>query len=1041
MMKWSKQQQACIEHKNHPIIVSASAGAGKTAVLTERIVKRCLKDKIDLNRILALTFTAAAASEMKDRVYQRLLKAKLDNQSDSHRIDYQLTLLQEAQISTIHSFCLNIIKKYGYLIGFDQQRANRLFSDVALKQLKNEAFNLTLVSLTTDQLNHLTTYFSNKPCTYDSFQQTLTSLLDQANNQCNPIQSIKDIASSYPTIQSLAQLDSATLNKYASIFDHYLPLLKSNLKQIHNGVSENYFTKNKAKMDALTEYLNSIETAVNDKDYEQVENLYRYTYPGNLSIPKDPANLIEKQRLKAFNQLMDNLINSTAPSALINDMNQLHILANDLSNALLAYYTYFNQVKEKANGIDFNDMEYFAFKILDENPSVATYYQNYYQEICVDEFQDTSIRQNAIIEHICNGKNIFRVGDVKQSIYRFRQASPELMKSLMEDNANELIVLEENYRSSASIIDFTNHLFTQLLNIGLPNNQYLNQDIVSPGTQNQKDSYQPIEFYGMDSEAFKALNLTNSNQNKAECIAGLIQQYRNNSPFTHYKDYCILVRSHGAMHYLKETFDQLNIPYKMDLKSGFSGNAFIQTLRAMFALMLDFNDQLALYTVLASPYYLYSVQDLYDHKVNSNAKVIQDYDELKAFIHQCKTFQNKGISALLSQCLCFKSIYQRLTREDRFNVDYLMQSLVTNNITTIPQVLQLLDKSLDQDSSEILSVGKDDDVVTVMTIHQSKGLQFPCVILWSDSSNSNPENKSLINWDNQFNVGLKALYLPTRLTHSSLVYTYNDITNQAQDLAERLRLLYVAITRAKEKLLIVDMLKDVPDVHPYQLSDIYLRKGFTYDILSTCITNNLFQLKRLFQPLTPLTNTLQSMKGYPIIHYHAKPLNLTIKTASEHDILSEDLLKDSHGALEYGTFLHDALQFLDFSQINDEQLQAYNARLTKPMRVQLCKAKDTLLSFGKEKAITSWLKEYPFIYRNESIFTTGSIDLIGLSKSSIYIIDYKTTSDTIDNLKAMYTKQLNYYQSIITKAYPDYKIECYIYSFKHDCMIQNHNHP
>lgn len=1036
MMKWSKQQHACIEHKDHPIIVSASAGAGKTAVLTERIVKRCLKDKIDLNRILALTFTAAAASEMKDRVYQRLLKAKLDNQSDSHRIDHQLTLLQEAQISTIHSFCLNIIKKYGYLIGFDQQRANRLFSDVALKQLKNEAFNLTLVSLTTDQLNHLTTYFSNKPCTYDSFQQTLTSLLDQANNQCNPIQSIKDIASSYPTIQSLAQLDSATLNKYASIFDHYLPLLKSNLKQIHNGVSENYFTKNKAKMDALTEYLNSIETAVTDKDYEQVENLYRYTYPGNLSIPKDPANLIEKQRLKAFNQLMDNLINSTAPSALINDMNQLHILANDLSNALLAYYTYFNQVKEKANGIDFNDMEYFAFKILDENPSVATYYQNYYQEICVDEFQDTSIRQNAIIEHICNGKNIFRVGDVKQSIYRFRQASPELMKSLMEDNANELIVLEENYRSSASIIDFTNHLFTQLLNIGLPNNQYLNQDIVSPGTQNQKDSYQPIEFYGMDSEAFKALNLTNSNQNKAECIAGLIQQYRNNSPFTHYKDYCILVRSHGAMHYLKETFDQLNIPYKMDLKSGFSGNAFIQTLRAMFALMLDFNDQLALYTVLASPYYLYSVQDLYDHKVNSNAKVIQDYDELKAFIHQCKTFQNKGISALLSQCLCFKSIYQRLTREDRFNVDYLMQSLVTNNITTIPQVLQLLDKSLDQDSSEILSVGKDDDVVTVMTIHQSKGLQFPCVILWSDSSNSNPENKSLINWDNQFNVGLKALYLPTRLTHSSLVYTYNDITNQAQDLAERLRLLYVAITRAKEKLLIVDMLKDVPDVHPYQLSDIYLRKGFTYDILSTCITNNLFQLKRLFQPLTPLTNTVQSMKGYPIIHYHAKPLNLTIRTASEHDILSEDLLKDSHGALEYGTFLHDALQFLDFSQINDEQLQAYNARLTKPMRVQLCKAKDTLLSFGKEKAITSWLKEYPFIYRNESIFTTGSIDLIGLSKSSIYIIDYKTTSDTIDNLKAMYTKQLNYYQSIITKAYPDYKIECYIYSFKHDCMIQ-----
>lgn len=1036
MMKWSKQQQACIEHKDHPIIVSASAGAGKTAVLTERIVKRCLKDKIDLNRILALTFTAAAASEMKDRVYQRLLKAKLDNQSDSHRIDHQLTLLQEAQISTIHSFCLNIIKKYGYLIGFDQQRANRLFSDVALKQLKNEAFNLTLVSLTTDQLNHLTTYFSNKPCAYDSFQQTLTSLLDQANNQCNPIQSIKDIASSYPTIQSLAQLDSATLNKYASIFDHYLPLLKSNLKQIHNGVSENYFTKNKTKMDALTEYLNSIETAVTDKDYEQVENLYRYTYPGNLSIPKDPANLIEKQRLKAFNQLMDNLINSTAPSALINDMNQLHILANDLSNALLAYYTYFNQVKEKANGIDFNDMEYFAFKILDENPSVATYYQNYYQEICVDEFQDTSIRQNAIIEHICNGKNIFRVGDVKQSIYRFRQASPELMKSLMEDNANELIVLEENYRSSASIIDFTNHLFTQLLNIGLPNNQYLNQDIVSPGTQNQKDSYQPIEFYGMDSEAFKALNLTNSNQNKAECIAGLIQQYRNNSPFTHYKDYCILVRSHGAMHYLKETFDQLNIPYKMDLKSGFSGNAFIQTLRAMFALMLDFNDQLALYTVLASPYYLYSVQDLYDHKVNSNAKVIQDYDELKAFIHQCKTFQNKGISALLSQCLCFKSIYQRLTREDRFNVDYLMQSLLTNNITTIPQVLQLLDKSLDQDSSEILSVGKDDDVVTVMTIHQSKGLQFPCVILWSDSSNSNPENKSLINWDNQFNVGLKALYLPTRLTHSSLVYTYNDITNQAQDLAERLRLLYVAITRAKEKLLIVDMLKDVPDVHPYQLSDIYLRKGFTYDILSTCITNNLFQLKRLFQPLTPLTNTVQSIKGYPIIHYHAKPLNLTIKTASEHDILSEDLLKDSHGALEYGTFLHDALQFLDFSQINGEQLQAYNARLTKPMRVQLCKAKDTLLSFGKEKAITSWLKEYPFIYRNESIFTTGSIDLIGLSKSSIYIIDYKTTSDTIDNLKAMYTKQLNYYQSIITKAYPDYKIECYIYSFKHDCMIQ-----
>lgn len=1033
-MKWSENQLKAIELKDQPILVCASAGAGKTAVLTQRIIKRCLTDGVDMNRIVALTFTQAAANEMKQRVLAALMDKLNDPSYDQALIKRQLALLEEAQISTIHSFCLNILKKYAYIIGFDTSRIDNKFTGSSLNLLKEEAFNLMLDQLDTDDLYTLQTYFSTKAYDYSAMSKTLADLLDQAIAENDPYQWIDSIATHYQTKRSIHDFDKSLLPYFYQTILDQLEQIEYYSKSILAFANDKYIAKNEDKIKQVLESVVQTRTTITNNDLDSLLECIRYGFTTVLSKSKGNS-IYEYDYPNKINSLCLDLINTYDSTILINDNNALTDVSLALSKALRLYLDSYNQLKTKYNGIDFNDMELLAYQILSNNPDIALQYQQLYQEILVDEFQDTSVRQNDIINLVSNKINIFRVGDVKQSIYRFRQASPALMRSLMEDPQQTVIVLDENYRSSASIIDATNKIFSNVMNIDPRLDKYGDIDIVKPGTQAQRDSYLSIDFYDLQEDALEESNPVNSsNTKKAQYITYLIQQQKNTTQFKSYKDYCVLVRSRSAMNALKIEFDKANIPYAMDLKSGFSNSNALQLVKAFLTLALNPNHELSYMVILTSHIYHLSVTDLYDltHPYPLIPSIKANYKELYDFIQALHNNAYLGLYQLLHMIYIFNNCYQSCSKEDRFNYDYLLDYLSSNSqCISINDALNQLNEVIDTDSSEINVISSEDDVVKVMTIHQSKGLQFPVVILWSDSQARNNEAKEVFNLHPDLHLGLKALHLPYRAVHPSLNYSLIKYDNGLQDLSERLRLLYVALTRPKEKLIMVDCVKQRSEYHQFTLTDLLARRGFSDPILSALEVSQLFHYIQVNQsfaiPVNPKDNTSKqtTILSYPFINKQS----LTSSSASSLMAQEHEIKIMNQQALAYGTLLHEMIETLDIDELSYDNLTHSNSSLSSSQINALVTFSTKLKEFIKHHNIDSIEKEYPFITKSNDSIISGSIDMLGSSNDTYYIIDYKTNHMDHDELINTYRSQLELYSSIIHKYDSSKSIECYLYSF------------
>lgn len=1038
-MRWSENQSKAINHCDHPIIVAASAGAGKTAVLTQRIIKRCLKDGIDIDRIVALTFTKAAAEEMKTRIHQALTDALNDDGCDKTRIEKQLVLLSNAKISTIHSFCLDIIKKHGYVLGFDPGRIEHMIDGVEMAQIKAEAFGRTIEKLDENDYQILMDTYALKPLDHQPLKRLVESIYNQACNANDPLEWINGIKNFYPMVETIHDMAQPLKSMYLELSLFTFQRIKQAYATIKINADQEYLEKNKDLFELLDEVIQNIAMVLTKEDLDGLRDIIEqqlYLLNGLPGSKKFPLPL--QDALKTMKTLVESMLNDLDQKTLVYASNRIASVVEPLIHVVTIYMEMIETIKSEHNGIDFNDMEALAYRILHENADIAMQYQHQFQEICVDEFQDTSIRQDAIISMVSNGKNIFRVGDVKQSIYGFRQASPQLMRNLLHDPNQEVIGLTENYRSGETIINFTNALFSKLMNIDSTLDEYGLSDIVTAGSDNQKIYHDPVEFHVINKDAICDLDhIHNGNSRKAWYMAKTIMQMVKTSRFHDFKDYCILVRSRSAMIYIQRAFDALHIPYAMNLKSGLNNSDAIRTLKAFVDCVVNPQDTIGLTTLLTSPLYNMDLQSLscLCHQKNLYDALVQtNHPLLNHLSTGYTTYIQSGIHGLIHYFLSTMGYYRLLDTQGVSNMDALIERIHANpQWNTLDQLSLALDASNDTDSSEIDMIEPKEDVVRIMTMHQSKGLQFPVVLIWSDTTNRNQDIDRILT-NAKYGLGIKAKAKEGALWMNSLPYLYIRHKHNLDDLSERIRLLYVALTRAKEKLLIMDCMDEIPLANGYTMENLLSRKGFSDCILSVPLPHELFEIHQFNQPYTLIPYEDTSIEADTLGEYMVTMVEPSKSQSATSYMKTIDLV-DHEASLQYGTLLHEALEVLDLDQLNEHDLTIYDSTLTYGQKKALISYGQTMKAFINAHHINEIEKEYPFIYHDQTNTASGSMDWIGEGDDGIHIVDYKTTNASEDDLISKYHDQLHYYKEIIHKEYPNTQIHLWIYSFHHGKFI------
>lgn len=504
-MNWTPEQTQAIYKNKSNILVAAAAGSGKTAVLVERIINKIIKEKIDIDRLLVVTFTNAAAAEMRERILKSIYKIIDDEETqDEETINHlqrQITLLNKASICTIDSFCLDVVKNNFFEIEISPNF--RIADTAEIDLLKQEV----LEKLFEEKYENHDQNFEKLIKTYTSYRDD-TPLKDiilkiYTYIESNPFPlkwlkiqvekfNIKDIKQDF----SNTEWGKILLQNMKEELEDCIKKLESEEKRLSvENELEQYERVINSDINQLKMVYENLENW--DKAYKLINNVEFLKWPISRKITnpeKDRAKSIRDKVTKDFKSKRDKIF--TANSEIANeDLIEMYEVLSKLEKLIIDFDNEFSKSKRDRNIVDFSDVEHLALKILVKEEDgeikaseIAKRYQEKFVEIAIDEYQDSNLVQEYILTSISNGKNIFMVGDVKQSIYKFRQAMPDLFLSkysnYSENEANEKglkIKLFKNFRSRKNVLDFTNIVFENIMGQKLGEIDYTEEEYLNLG--------------------------------------------------------------------------------------------------------------------------------------------------------------------------------------------------------------------------------------------------------------------------------------------------------------------------------------------------------------------------------------------------------------------------------------------------------------------------------------------------------------------------------------------------------------------------------
>ena len=880
-MSLTTEQEKVRDTREKNMLVSAAAGSGKTFVLVQRIISEILdkNNGIDVDRILVVTFTSAAAAEMKERIRVAIDKAVAERGADK-RIKAQATLIHSAHIRTIDSFCSWIVKNYFYEI--DQEPSFRVGTTGELKMLSDEVFKdllgTYLDSGDEDFKLLADAYISGRRT--DALKNMVLELHTKASSHAWPMEWYDSALRIYD-IDSVEELqESEFIKDIISYTDDTLLVLIKRLQRIVNLYESDCNSKDKY---IFSNELVALRKIVEANTYADKVVAYRMFsterfYSKGTSLNDDElarAKELREEYKDAVNKFKDEYF-GMIPQELFECLKFVKRQATALIRFTRDFTETLYATKTKKNIFDFNDVEHMALEILRNKDSkehevrpVAVELANHFKEIMVDEYQDSNQLQEQILTAITTGKNYFTVGDVKQSIYAFRQASPQLFidkmntytmwDTLKAQTADSVrIDLDYNFRSRGEVLNFCNQVFRPIMQSDMGGVEYDERAALKVGDTtfkgDPKDYESEIIIATQDKDAMKEIDIDDSDSLEALAVAKRIQELRKSDFLVSckngderdfrpmkYSDIVILmsaVKGHGEK-YVNVLKDK-GIPAYLPEETGFFEREEIETVLSMLMCIDNpFND-IPLAAVLHSPMFGFTSNRLAQIRTtdgeSSLYSCILNYHEMhqskdiENFLNILNKFRDLAVDTPIHQIIEMLlddtgyGLYVSalpLGKMAYANLEKLVDEAVSFESTSFKGLSRFVSyiqglRTYNEDLGLAKTVGENDDAVRIMTIHKSKGLEFPVVFICGCGKTTKDEGGAFA-YDEKLGLALNYKNPDTRICTRTPFYSIVKNRLNASAKGEVFRKYYVALTRPVDKLIITAAIKptkekSVPDI-------------------------------------------------------------------------------------------------------------------------------------------------------------------------------------------------------------------------------------
>lgn len=926
--KWTKEQLEVIESRECNLLVAAAAGSGKTAVLVERIIQMITsrENPIDIDKLLVVTFTNAAASEMRERIGDAIGKA-LDENPENKHLQNQLVLLNKSSITTIHSFCLDVIKSNFHRINLDPNF--RIGDQTECAILKQEAIEEVFEDLYEERdegfLNLVESYAERGGD--KEVQDIILGIYSFAMASPEPKKWLIDSAERFnidenfdfsQSIWARAILDTVKIEINGLCLN-----MERALKEVESIEELETFAE---KLSVEYKKIADISQACNkswDEAYKKMASMSFENYvKGVKRISKDAPSYIKESKEKAktirdkTKKSLESIVSATFNKdndSIREEIKYLYNIVKPISSVVLRFEEEYSNKKREKGIIDFNDIEHFALNILtdvDEKgnivPSdIAVGYRNKFYEIFIDEYQDSNLVQEVLLKAVANTEtpNRFMVGDVKQSIYRFRQAKPELFLQKYNNyndkkgSSHRKIMLYKNFRSREEVVDAVNYIFENIMNENIGEIEYtekerlnlganfnvdtdeksiiggateihliqkdnkLDDDIINDKDDrinNKEDEIEEEEKLDniqlearMVGNIIKDLMKVNEDGKIQKVYDKGIDGYRP----VEFRDIVILLRATSAWApVFADELMNMDIPTYADVGVGYFDTIEIKTILSLLQIIDNPMQDIPLISVLKSPIFGFTPEDLIDIRVQSKDKIFYEvlkstaeYDgftdsqnenesefipseecinKSKDFLIKLKEFKEKSMYMSTDEFIWY--LYTRTGyyayvgalpggSQRQANLKVLFERAKQFEETSLKGIFNFVNfieklKKSSSDMGSAKTLGENANVVRIMSIHKSKGLEFPVVICSAMGKNFNTQDfKKSILYHHNLGYGPQFVDYERRISFPSIAKEALKSKINIENLSEEMRVLYVAFTRAKGKLIITGSTRNIQD--------------------------------------------------------------------------------------------------------------------------------------------------------------------------------------------------------------------------------------
>ena len=1046
--RWTDQQRKAFTRFGHNIIVSAGAGSGKTAVLSERVYRLVGERKIDIDRLLVLTFTNKAAAEMKKRIREKisLVEGKFfDSEEEKLR---QINKIDSSYVMTFDAYAQSLVKKYHYLFG-----ADRNISIIDSNVLKTETENILneLMQEKYEEKDELFTKLISDFCIKND--TSIREAILNINSELDKIYERKEYVRTYCESFFCEEELERTLLKYTETLKTIIGKIRTEINELSEEVDPDLMFRN-------------LEPLYQSNTYNEIKESALICSPSGNKLPRGTSDRTKKLN-KDIKDQIDDLKKLTSQSE--EELKKEILSTRDYSICLLQLSEELNdrllRFKKKNNLYSFADIFRMSIDLVNGYEQIRKEIAEGFEEILIDEYQDTNDLQEEFINRIARN-NVYMVGDIKQSIYRFRNANPDLFKQkyetfMKDDDHNELIELPHNFRSRKEVLEDIDVVFDKLMDGKIGGADFRKSHHMEAGRSDGaiEDQNQHMEIlsyvhdkkeYPFDTfskheveafivaediqkkikEGFKVRDLIRTKDNKTEEII---------RPAS-FRDFCILIDRKTNFDLYKKILSYYNIPSVIERDETMSGSDLSIVFKAIFNLLVCIDESRTdeifrmSYASLARSFLVeMSDSQLYDIVTQNTYESSSLYQKLLKIY---EGIEYKTVSMILDEIIESFDVYSNINKigtvyENLIKIDYLYQ--LAHSLNSIGYDFRSFGEYLSNafdgsDGSDVtFSIDNDDeDAVRIINIHKSKGLEYGiCYYVGLDVAFNQQDLKDRVVFRKDLGIILPTM-IPGRGLKDTIKKTIFKHEYSIEDIGEKIRLLYVALTRTKEKMVVVCPLEDesetgeiVSDLSRLSFRNFNDMFSSVYDDLNR---NNLIYeldlndygftdeyLDKKVDPLLFEADSSKKIEIIPSVKTEAKKI-IQSRFSKDSGLISSDTLKK----MKIGTKLHyylETLNFLepDYSLIEDE----YRGYIRSFMESDLMKNVSKGIAY----------KEYEFIYEEDKEKKHGFIDLLMEYEDHFDIIDYKTKN--IDD--EHYDEQLNGYRKYI-ESISDKKVNCYLYS-------------